>query len=172
MPLPLCGLSPTDGPVLRLLIAFVQSASFARFNVSSTAEITINVILRSLWAFWSDIHGIPTDAYTQFCDRLKSLMPSHRPDRGDVTLELAGLVAWLKNELGAVSGSRRSRSLLLLTKLRACWNTDPLATPKFKTPCSSCTECGWYYLAGLPPIHATRTVTTCIAITGSVAPTE
>lgn len=67
------------------------------------AKRTIEIILRSLWGFWSDIHGIPANAYARFCEELKSLMPSQEPDGGDMTLAIAGLVAWLKNELGAVS---------------------------------------------------------------------
>ena len=103
IPLPLNGLRPTDGPIIRLLLAFQKSAAFAHFNLSAVAEDTIATILSALWAFWSDLHGIPVDSYPQFCARLKELMPSRLPDGGDVTEQMADFVRWVKDSVGAVS---------------------------------------------------------------------
>ena len=103
IPLPLNGLRPTDGPIIRLLLAFQKSAAFARFNLSAVAEDTIATILSTLWAFWSDLNVIPVDSYPQFCSRLKQLMPSQRPDGGDVMEQMADFVRWVKDRVRAVS---------------------------------------------------------------------
>ncbi|KAI1783513.1 hypothetical protein LXA43DRAFT_1132082 [Ganoderma leucocontextum] len=99
VPLPLNGLRPTDGPIIRLLLAFLRSRAFARFHVSPTAHDTILTILCALWAFWSDLNGIPPGAYTRFCARLVALMPQTRPDGGDMTADMSGFITWVRDEL-------------------------------------------------------------------------
>ena len=75
------------------------------FNVSIRACKTIDTILRALWAFWSDLKGIPPHAYTDFCARLKALMPGRRADGGDVTIGegMQAFITWVKKTLPAVS---------------------------------------------------------------------
>ncbi|PIL34322.1 hypothetical protein GSI_03097 [Ganoderma sinense ZZ0214-1] len=100
IPLPLSRLQPTDGPLIRLLLAFLHSRAFHRFRVSSTAHITIQTILGALWAFWSDIHGIKPTAYKEFCERLRALMPLTEPEAEDMTDRLQDFIAWVEVKVG------------------------------------------------------------------------
>ena len=115
--MPLNGLRPTDGPVIRILLAYIRSQAFAQMRLSSTAHHTIQTILASLWAFWSDIQGVPHGAYADFCGGMKALMPRMPPEGGDVTetIQMRSFVSGLWDRLRPVSVARGSQGTTWIT---------------------------------------------------------